>query len=367
MRQRVAALLVLFGLLVGGCVERKPTVGVLLPLTSDDLSGWGNEAYEGFMLAVEDSGTEFQPIVQDTGGTVSGTIGAFEALVRQGATVVIGPIGTDAAKAAAVVARRHQVPFLTPSATGVEVTADNPFAFRFCYDDGDAAEALAAFARQTLDLKRIAVVVDLGTSYSVGLAGAFEEAFSRQRGVIVAEIGYWADDPSSADVLDRVAALDVDGALMAGYGGDVARMVRAASHERLGELVLLGGDGWDSDELREILPTKVRDAYHTSHFHVDDPREASVTPFVERYTAVHQVPPSDFAALMYDSTRAVLSVFDPSLDGVGMAKRLDSIREWPGVTGVISMNPEGNPTEKGIVLERVILGGPSRFVERTSR
>lgn len=362
-----AAWLLVVVCVVGSCGERDPVVGVMLPLTSDDLAEWGSEAYDGFVLARDEFDLAQPPLVQDTGGTVRGTIDAFEALVREGATVVIGPLGTDAAKAVGVVARRHRVPFVTPSATGPGVVADNPFAFRFCYDDVDAATALATFARDTLGLRRMAVVVDLGTSYSVDLATAFQKQFVRRRGEIVAEIGYWGDEPAGTAALDRVAGLDVEGALVAGYGADVARMVRASTDPRLADLVVLGGDGWDHGGLRAVLPGAVDQAFHTSHFHVDDPRAAVVGPFVERFTAAYQVAPSDFAALTYDTTRAVLSVFDPALDGPAMANRLQSLRGFDGVTGVVTMDPDGNPTGKGIVLEELVPSGASLYVERTSR
>lgn len=360
-------LVALLAVALPSCGEREPVVGVLLPLTSDELAEWGTEAYDGFVLARDEFALGEPPLVQDTGGTVRGTIDAFEALVREGATVVIGPIGTDAAKAAGVVAKRHGVPFVSPSATGGGVVDDNPYAFRTCYDDAAAAAALASFARTHLELRRVAVVVDLDTSYSVGLATAFEEEFVRQRGEVVAEIGYWSDDPDSDTVLDRVAALkDVDGALIAGYGADVARMVRASSHPGLADLVVLGGDGWDHAGLREVLPGAVARAYHTSHFHVDDPRDG-VASFVERYVAAYQVPPSDFAALMYDATRAVLTVFDPALDGPAMANRLQSLRDVEGTTGIVTIDPEGDPIDKGIVLERLLPDGTSIFVERSGR
>ncbi|MHC4837946.1 MAG: ABC transporter substrate-binding protein [Planctomycetota bacterium] len=336
------------------CTRTPPegVVGVILPLTGP-LKQWGLDMQAAVEVALAELPADRRPLLVpcDNGGTARGTTTAFEHVQSQGATVVIGPLTTDNAITAGIVARGMALPAVLPAATGDEVLDGNTFSVRMCHGDAEAGRALAAWARDELGLQRVAVVIDLRASYSLGLTESFSREFQRRNGLVVDEVNYYGGDPALASVLDEVAALDVDGALLAGYAPDLILMVEGARDERVSDLVLLGGDAWGGAGLPEALAGRVKGAYHTRHFNPED-ESPRVAAFLDAYRAHTGSAPSDAAALAYDAASAVFSVFDPKLDGPELLVRLRELREFPGVTGTIDIDARGAPGHKAIILEQ---------------
>ena len=174
------------------CGQDQGIVGVLLPLQGDAMGEWALDAERAFQLAYSEMNESSRPehLVVGTDGSPASTVEGFNLLVASGANVVIGPLGTGDAVAAANVARRAGVPLVTPAATGAGVTEGNDWAFRFCYTDVEVGDALATFARKDLGVTRMAVVVDQNLAYAVGLSDAFMRSFTKKRGIVLEEIGF---------------------------------------------------------------------------------------------------------------------------------------------------------------------------------
>jgi branched-chain amino acid transport system substrate-binding protein len=341
--------------LAAGCgagAAPQGVVGVILPLTGQ-LQQWGLDMQAAVDVAWAELPAAPRPLLLscDNGGTARGTTTAFEHVVGQGATVVIGPLTTDNAITAGIVARDMAIPCVLPAATGDEVLAGSGFSVRVCSGDAEAGRALARYAREELALERVALVVDLTSAYSLGLSESFSREFRRERGLIVDEVGYYGGDRALGGVLDQVAAMDVQGALLAGYAPDLVPMVEGARDPRVADLVLLGGDAWGGAGLPEALAGRCAGAFHTRHFNPED-SDPRVVAFRDAYRAQTGSEPSDAAALAYDAARAVLSVFDPALDGPELLARLRDITDFPGVTGVIRIDPRGAAGGKAVYLEQ---------------
>jgi branched-chain amino acid transport system substrate-binding protein len=327
-------------------------IGVVVPLTGA-LKEWGLELQAGIELALEQDGDPGRRVMwSDNGGTATGTTAAIEHLVSQGASVILGPLTTDNAITAGIVARSLRVPLVVPAATGPGITTPGSSSVRICYEDNRAGRALARWAAAQAGLSRLAVVTDLESAYSIGLARAFEREFRRLGRRVVGEVTYRSGSAGRAGVLDEVAALDVEGALIAGYAPDIVVMVLGARGDSVGRLVLLGGDGFSGAGLRQALVGRVAGAYHTRHL---DPMgsEPLLRAFLTDYEARHGAPPSDASALGFDAARMVLSVHDPLADGHELLLRLRAMRGFPGVTGTISLDPLGSAMSKPVVLVRV--------------
>ena len=355
------------------CGQDQGIVGVLLPLQGDAMGEWALDAERAFQLAYSEMNESSRPehLVVGTDGSPASTVEGFNLLVASGANVVIGPLGTGDAVAAANVARRAGVPLVTPAATGAGVTEGNDWAFRFCYTDVEVGDALATFARKDLGVTRMAVVVDQNLAYAVGLSDAFMRSFTKKRGIVLEEIGFWggqaAEKEASLSALERACQLDVEAVLLAGYGVDLVDIVNATSPETIGDIILLGGDGWDSDGMRQAMADRSHGAYYTSHFSKDEPL-AKVTSFVEAFSSREGSTPGSIGALTYDTAKAVLAVHDPKADGLRMRELIKRI-DHDGVTGWVDLRSRhgGDPYEKSIVLEQMHDPNSLRFKKRINR
>jgi branched-chain amino acid transport system substrate-binding protein len=326
-------------------------IGVILPLEGRLKQG-GHALQAGIDLALAELPPERRPrvLVADNGGDSRRTTQVFDHLVEQGASVILGPLTTDDVAAAAIAARTHGIACVAPAATGA---SPDGALLRLCFGDEEAGAALAAYARDTLRLERLALVMDLQSGYSMGLGDAFGREFQRRGGRIAGRAWFHGGQDNALSVLDEAAALDPDGVLLAAYAPDIVRMVNGARDERVGELILLGGDAFNGDGVREALAGRVHGAYHTRHFDPDSP-DPVVHEFVERYRAAQHETPSDLAALGYDAARAVFSTFDPALDGPALRARLLQLRDFPGVTGALTLDARGAAVGKPILLEQLL-------------
>lgn len=376
MRWRVRMLTALLAVVLAtACGGPEPAIGVLLPRTGP-MAELGAQAEAGLRIAIEELPPDRRPklIFGDDGGASVATTAAYDALVDQGATVVIGPLDTDCALAASAVSRRRRVPFLSPSASGDEVTRNNGYAFRFCAGDAEMARELAVHARYALRLSRVAVIVDLADRHALGFAEAFSREFHVRRGRVMGELTFHSGDPDESTLLDRAAEWNVQGALVMASHDDVLIMVEGASSPAASQLVLLGTADWEGTGLEAGLAGRPGGAWRISHYHPDealagtatgtatgiapgiapDSDEASAAAgFLVAYEKRRGERPSGIAALTYDATRAVLSVFDPEADGSEMAERLRDIQYFVGLTGTVHMDAGGRPRGKTFVLEQL--------------
>ncbi len=367
-RRVTCAALLLFVVFVTpvGCGRPEAAIGVLLPL-SGELAPWGSQARLAIELALETGPEGSRPrlLVRDTRGDATEAARLFEELCDEGATVVLGPLTTDNALAVGLVARARGVPLVVPGATGTGVTGGNSFVFRICYTDAEAARALASFARRDLQLGNVIVAVDLTQSYSVGLAEAFSREFRMLQGLVLDEHAYFGgDDPEGlAGVLAWAARREADGVFIPGYAKHVERMVEGTDDAVLADLVLLGADGWDQPGLQTLLVDRVAGAYYTTHFSLDEQRPGGAA-FVDAFRERAGADPTGFAALAYDAARAVEQVFDAAIEAATVRDRIGRLRRFEGVTGRVTLGPDGSPASKGIVLEQLHDSRRSRFIRR---
>jgi len=350
--------------LLAGCREA-PTgrVGLVVPL-SGPLAPWGHEMRIAVELALEDCPPERRPIVLqvDNGGSARRTSSAVAQLAEQGATALLGPLTTDNARAAGLTAQSLRLPAVVPAATGVQ-PGDGGFLFRTCASEVELATALARHAHAVLGLRRVAVAIDLSEGYSHGLAEAFTQEFRRLHGRIAGEVHFHGGAADVQDVLDRVAALEVQGALVAAYGPDLVTMLDGARDPRLADLVLLGGDAWAVEGLSGAVAGRVAGAYHARHFDPQDQDEAVVS-FVRRWRERTGQLPGDVAALTYDAARLLFEVHDARAPGPMLREALLDRREVAGITGRISFDRSGAATRRTRLLVQVHDPGAAAVVAR---
>ena len=261
---------------------------------------------------------------------------------------------------------RAQVPLISPSSTNPRVTSEGgPYVFRVCFVDTFQGEAMAAFARRTLKLSRVALLTDLKSDYSIGLADVFRRRFRELGGEVVADQRYAKGDSDFRAPLTRIKSSRPDGIFVPGYYSDAGPIARQA--RKLGiEAVLLGGDGWDSGgKLVELGGVAVEGAYYSTHFSPDNPSPA-VQQFLRSYRARYGKLPDSLGALGYDAARVGIEGLRRASGQGGLALRdaIAGIRDFQGVTGRITIGPDRNAVKSAVVVR--IAGGEPVFVAEVS-
>ncbi len=274
---------------------------------------------------------------------------------------VLGEVASSLSLAGGRVCQQYGVPMITPSSTNPAVTRTGDMVFRVCYTDPFQGEVCARFAREQLKAQTAATLYDQQQAYSKGLNDYFKKSFIELGGTITTEQAYSGGDQDYSAQLTTLRATQPDVLFLPGYYTDVANI--ALQVRKLGITVpLLGGDGWDSDKLAKIGGTAIEGAYYANHYAPDEQRP-EVQEFIKRFQGEFKGEvPDGMAATGYD---AALILFDalrrtPSLEGKALAKAIGETKDFRGVTGTISIDPDRNAKKPCLIVQ--VKNGQTTFV-----
>jgi branched-chain amino acid transport system substrate-binding protein len=187
------------------------------------------------------------------------------------------------------------------------VTQAGDYIFRVCFIDPFQGKVMAKFAMNTLKVHKVAVLRDIKSDYSVGLANFFVENFKALGGEILADESYSQGDKDFTAQLTSLKGKNPEAVFVPGYYTEVGLIARQA--RKLGiKVPLLGGDGWDSSKLWEIGGDALNGCYYSNHYSVDDPSpilRKFVNDYKARYGSTSDSIPDAMAALGYDAAAPI--------------------------------------------------------------
>ncbi len=263
---------------------------------------------------------------------------------------ILGEVASGSSLAAAPVCQKSGVPMISPSSTKPAVTEKGDYIFRVCFIDPFQAAVVARWALDGVKAKRVAIFTDNASPYSKGFSDNFETAFVKMGGQVVAKQSYNGGDKDFKGALTNIQQSHPDAIVVPGYYSDAGSIAKQARD--LGITVpLLGGDGWDSQALFDTGGDAVNGCFFSDHMAVDDPNPA-VKRFVDTYTARFGHKPDALAALGYDAAKLLF-------DAMGRAKSLErrdirdaiaATKDFPGVTGKITIDANRNASKPAIVI-----------------
>lgn len=360
-----------------GCAKREAEikVGEYGSLTGSTAT-FGISTKNGIELYVDNlnaqggiSGKKIHVLVEDDQSKPEEAATAVNKLIAQdGVVAVLGEVASSRSLAAAPICQSAGVPMISPSSTNPRVTEIGDYIFRVCYTDPFQGMVIAKFAKNTLHFSKAAVFRDNKNDYSVGLANFFSDAFRGMGGTIVTDQSYSEGDQDFKAQLTVIKSKKPEFIFIPGYYTEVGLIARQARELGL-NVPMLGGDGWVSDRLLEIAQDALNGSYLVNHYWDQDPNPL-VQGFVQSYRKRYNATPDGLAALAYDAGGVLanamqrLSTEDPkafeTLSGppnaeqkAARAKLRDLIaatRDYPGVTGKISLDDHRNAVKPAVFL-----------------
>lgn len=343
-------------------------VGVYAALTGDQ-AAFGNATAQGVKLAADEInaaggvlGRKIRLVIEDDQSRPDQAASVVTKLITSdGVIAVIGENSSTQSLAGAPICQLSKVPMISPSSTNPSVTEKGDYIFRVCFTDPYQGKALAAFAKNNLKLSTAAILVDRKTDYSVGLAQFFRKEYEALGGRIVAEQSYSAGDTDFRPQLTAIRTTKPGMVFLPGFYTEVGQI--AIQARDLGITVpLVGGDGWDSPTLTEIGGKALDGSYFSNHYFYGDPQPL-VKEFVRKIRERHGKNPDANAALGYDALQILARAIREagSLDRPAIRDRIAATREYPGVSGTITMGADRNPVKPLAIIR--IVNGQMQFAE----
>jgi branched-chain amino acid transport system substrate-binding protein len=344
-------------------------IGEYASLTGKE-AAFGQSSHKGTLLAVEELnaaggvlGRQIELVTEDdqTKQGESATI-VKKLISREKVVGILGEVASMRSLEAAPICQAYRTPMISPSSTNPKVTEIGNYIFRVCFIDPFQGTVMAKFAKETLNLRRVALLTSVSSAYSVGLAKYFKERFVADGGEIVIEQKYTEGDKDFNAQLTAIKAAGVDGIFVPGYYTEAALICRQARELEM-TMPLFGGDGWEAPELIAIGGSAVEGCYYSTHYspQVDTP---AVRAFVAKFQARFDgETPDAMAALGYDSAKVMVDAIRRagSTDGPAIRDALAATKDFEGVTGATTMDKNRNATKAAVVI--MVKDGKFKFVQ----
>lgn len=320
---------------------------------------FGQSTHNGILLALDEingkggvKGKKLEVTSLDDQGKPEEAATAVTRLITQnGAQAILGEVASSRSIAMAPIAQKYKIPMVTPSSTNPKVTELGDYIFRVCFIDPFQGSVMAKFALENLHAKKVAILRDIKSDYSVGLANFFAETFKKGGGSIVIDQSYSGGDMDFKSQLTSIRAKGPDAVYVPGYYTEVGLIGRQARELGI-KVPLMGGDGWDSEKLTEIGGTSLNGSFFSNHYSAEN-QAPEVQRFIKTYQEKYHVVPDALAAMGYDAARVLAGAMEraPSLSPLDVRKELANTKDFPGVTGKITINTERNAVKPAVVLK----------------
>jgi len=371
--------------LIAGCTKKddKPATAVqeaAKPAANEIVIGeygsfTGNEATfgqstdKGLKMAIDEKnkaggikGKQIKLISLDDQGKAEEAAAAVTRLITQNKVIaLIGEVASSRSLAAAPIAQEHKIPMISPSSTNPKVTEVGDYIFRVCFIDPFQGTVMAKFAWDNLKVKKVAILRDVKSDYSVGLADFFIKKFKELGGEIVADESYQGGEMDFKAQLTQIKSKKPEAIFIPGYYTEVGLIARQAHALNL-TVPLLGGDGWDSSKLYEIGGKDINGSYFSNHY-TSESTDPVVIDFIKRFKEKYNgETPDGLAALGYDSGKVLFDAIEraaelkPELIRAELAKTKD----FAGVTGKITIDAQRNASKPAVIVK--VDGNVNRYV-----
>jgi len=360
----------------GGAKKAEETIkiGILAPLSGSNPT-FGISTRDGALLAIKEwnakggvLGKKLEAVVGDSQCEADPAVNAANKLIDQDKVkYIVGEVCSKASIPVSEIVNQKHVVQISPTSTNSGVTVDKdgntkPYTFRACFIDPFQGLVMAKFASGK-GYKTAFIMYDQGNDYTVGLAQAFEKAFTEMGGTIVGKETYTSTDTDFSAILTKVAESKAEVLFLPDYY-PIVNLVGAQAKDKGVTAVMMGGDGWDSSD----LDVKAADGgFYSNHYDPGDTRPI-VVEWLKTYGAEYKDDkgqpkvPDALATLAYDATNLLIAAIEKAGvdDPVKVKDSLAAI-SWDGVSGKITFDAQHNPIKSAAVIS--VAGGEKKFVD----
>ena len=355
----------------------------LIANTSGSDAQYGLAVSNGVMLYINQlneaggiNGKKVEIIPYDDKGEQTEATNAFNRLVDDGVTAVIGSVLTAPTITVADLAYEINMPQITASATAAGVTVLEPDqedseirtnVFRSCFIDPFQGEKMAQYAAEKLGAKTAAVIYETGNDYSEGLKDAFVAKCAELNVTVTSEQAYSDGDVDFRSQMTTIASQQPDVIFSPNYYEDDGMIVTQAREVGVTG-TFLGGDGWGGVKDYASAADLEGSVYCSGYAAGTE----GVAQFEADYQAAYnEAVPSMFAPLGYDAALLMCNALKAAEDQ-GLTAGSDDYKQAvidalkatdgvEGVTGSYAFDEQNNPIKDAAIMQ--LKDGQEAFLE----
>ena len=340
----------------------------------------GTDTKRGVEIAAEEKGQilghDIEIVGEDELCTPEGGQTAAQKLAADTKiTAIVGTNCSSAARAAIPVLCGANIPMVSPSNTGIDLTLPDRPAEYHCYlrtahSDAVQGAAAADFAYNFLGVRKAATVHD-GSLYAEQLQGQFAETFQEMGGEITTQEAIQPTDTEMGSMLTRIAATGPEFIyypIFIAAGGHITR--QAGEVAGLEDVYLMGADGMFSPDFWEAAGDAAIGMYHSSP---DLSKFGDAYPaFVEKHVEMYgENPIAPFHAHAYDAANLIFAAIEKVAQGeeggdllIGRKALRDALyatENFAGLTGNLTCSEYGDCADPNIAVYETFNPDPAAW------
>lgn len=379
--KKIVAIFLMLLLGISGCKTGENNAGVLKALTNKGEDSivigvvgtmWimadASHYLDGVRLAVEeinaDGGINQRDIkileMDDQALTMEGIKIAQELVNNPQVKAVIGHWDSHVTLPAASIYENAGVLMMTAMATSPKLTQNgHKYIFRNVPSDEKMGGEMAAFASEQ-GLRRMAIYYS-DTDYGRGLANSFEKVAQSMNVRIVDRATYFINEQDFARTMERWKAFNFDGVFIADYMPDAGNTIKRI-REVYPDIPIMGTDGLDSPDFIDVLGDTAEGIVISTLFDPEDDQPELVE-FIDKFRKRYNEEPDVYAVQGYETVKLLSEAMKAGekLTSDQTAQALRGIKQWPGLTGTLTVEENGDVTGK-IIHKKVVRNGKFEYI-----
>ncbi|WGL59142.1 ABC transporter substrate-binding protein [Pigmentibacter sp. JX0631] len=331
-------------------------IGVIIPMTGSQ-AYYAKETKNGIDLAVSEymeknPNSKVKVIYEDNQSSPTEAAKSANKLITSDkVSAIIGDLVSSNTIAAGSIAEKAKIPIVTPTATNDSITVNKKYIYRTCFTDSFQGLVMANFATKNLNKKTAVIIQDIDSDYSIGLSNTFTKKFSDDGGKVLKVVKYSQKDTSYTPQLGDVRKLKPEVVYIPGFHQQVGVILKEAKELKI-DAKFLGGDGWDTTDLRKIANGSEKGGFFSTHYSSEIPAPR-LKSFITNYKKKFNVEPSGFSVLGYDTAQIIFSAINSTKNGTPeeINNYLANLKDFPGITGNLSMDKNHNAVKAAVIME----------------
>lgn len=354
------ALTLLLSAAVMGSVAfaKEVKIGVVLPM-SGPIGGFGQSANKGVVLAHElqptlKNGDTLKVILYDNKSDKIESANAMQKLVSSDkVSAVIGALTSTNTMAITKIAGQNKTPLVAPVATNILVTKNRKYANRVCFSDAFQGQVAASYIKNDLKKTNVVLITDVKQDYSIGISKVFKRAFKKMGGKVLKQVRITSGNTDFKAAISSIKSLKPELIFFPIYSAEAALIAKQAKQLGL-NVPFVGTDGMTADKVFfETGGDAVEGFYNTDLFSADAPKTTDASKVFEKaYLKKYGEGVHPFAALSADAYNLIVSAMNQcsnSTDGSCINEKIKSTKGFAGVSGVISIEPNGDASRSAVI------------------
>jgi branched-chain amino acid transport system substrate-binding protein len=306
---------------------------------------------------------QLELVIEDGTSAPEGAASSASKLIEQDKVLaIVGPNRSMGAIPAGEIADAAGIVMISPWSTNPRTTAGRPYVFRTPFLDTFQGAIDAQFASNELKATKAAVLYDIACDYCKGIAEYFRTEFENINGAgtVVAYETFTTGDQDFSAQLTKIKGTDAEVLFTPQFYNEIPLIVHQA-HDLGLDLPIMGGDSWGDPQTLELCGELCNGLYFTTHY-VASAAVGATKEFVDKYEARFGAgTASDVAALNWDTLALVVTAIqncgkitgDLAVDRTCIKDGMAAIKDFAGITGNMSFDPEGDPIKCVVIVQIV--------------